>query len=198
VSEAEHTFLFTDLVGFSTLTELEGDHRGAEVAVSYYTAVRSLLPEHGAEEVKTLGDGLMLRCSDPASAIRLGLRIVDDLGAEPGFPAVRVGMHTGPAVAREGDWYGMTVNVAARLCAAAGGDEVLVSEATRRAAGRIRRVELEEPRLHWLKNVTEPVNASPARARAHHCAASSMRMRFAGRRVPADRGLQEVTSWRPA
>lgn len=186
MSEKEHTFLFTDLVGFSTLTEIEGDHRGAEVACSFYAAVRTLLDKYRAEEVKTLGDGLMLRCDDPAAAIALGLRIVDELDKTPGFPAVRVGMHTGPAVYRNGDWYGMTVNVAARLCAAAGGDEVLVSQATRSAAGRVRKVALEEPRLHWLKNVTEPVSASPAHAR--HC-----------QRRPVRRlRLQEVTSWRPA
>jgi adenylate cyclase len=193
VSERDHTFLFTDLVGFSALTELEGDHRGAEVALSFYAAVRPLLDEHGAVEVKTLGDGLMLRCSDAASAIRLGLRIVDDLAAVSGFPSVRVGIHTGPAILRDGDWYGMTVNVAARLCAAAGGDEVLVSEATRRAAGRLRQVELDAPRLHWLKNVTEPVSASPAHARA--CPGDSLRVRLAARRqrAPGNRLLREAT-----
>jgi class 3 adenylate cyclase len=191
VSDIQHTFLFTDLVGFSALTELEGDHRGAEVAVAFYAAVRALLPEHAAVEVKTLGDGLMLRCVDPAAAIRLGLRIVDDLGGVSGIPAVRVGMHTGPAVDRDGDWYGMTVNVAARLCAAAGGDEVLVSDATRRAAGRVRKVELDTPRLHWLKNVTEPVTASPARARP--CPASSARLRVASRRLQGNRRLGELT-----
>ena len=189
MSEQEHTFLFTDLVGFSTLTEIEGDHRGAEVAVSFFAAVRALLPRHGAEEVKTLGDGLMLRCDDPADAIALGLRIVDDLGEAHGFPAVRVGMHTGPAVHRDGDWYGMTVNVAARLCAAAGGDEVLVSEATRSAAGRMLKIGLGESRLHWLKNVTEPVSASPARARL--CPPGR-------RRGGARLALPEVGSWRPA
>lgn len=193
MSESEHTFVFTDLVGFSALTELEGDDRGADVALSFYAAVRRLLDRHGAAEVKTLGDGLMLRCSDPASAIELGLRIVDELEAVPGFPAVRVGMHTGPAVLRDGDWYGMTVNVAARLCAAAGGDEVLVSEATRRAAGRLRKVQLEAPRLHWLKNVTEPVSASPARARG--CPGDSIRARIAARRehAPGNRLLREAT-----
>jgi adenylate cyclase len=89
------------------------------------------------------------------------------------MPPVRVGMHTGPAVCRGGDWYGATVNVAARLCAAAGGGEVLISEATREAAGRLRRVALGERRLHWLKNVTEPVAAQLARRRS--CPLFSMR-----------------------
>ncbi len=155
----QHTFLFTDLVGFTTLTALRGDDDAADVACEFYDRVRGLLPEHRAHEVKTLGDALMLRGEDSGLAVRLGIRIVDELEAVPGFPAVRVGMHTGPAVCRNADWYGTTVNVAARLCSAAGGGEVLVSDATARAAGRMRHVALGEERLHWLKNVTEPVPA---------------------------------------
>lgn len=125
----------------------------------FYARVRALVDAHRAEEVKTIGDALMLRCDDPALAIRLGLGIVRDLEAIEGFPAVHVGVHTGAAAHRDRDWYGTTVNVAARLCAAAGGGEVLVSEATCEAAGRVPGLELDERRLHWLKNLTEPVPA---------------------------------------
>jgi adenylate cyclase len=162
---ARHTFLFTDLVGFTALTATEGDDRAAEVALDFYRRVRSLLPEHSAEEVKTIGDAIMIRCDEPALAVKLGLRIVTELAEVEGFPPVRVGMHTGAAVERDGDWYGATVNVAARLCAAAGGGEVLVSDSTRDAAGRVRRVALGERRLHWLKNVSEPVAARLAAER---------------------------------
>ena len=155
----QHTFLFTDLVGFTTLTADHGDDRAADVALDFYRRVRSLLPDHRAQEVKTMGDALMLRAEDPALAVRLGLRIVRDLEEVDGFPPVRVGMHTGPAVERESDWYGATVNVAARLCAAAGGGQVLVSEATHEAAGRMPKVQADERRLHWLKNITDPVGA---------------------------------------
>ena len=161
----QHTFVFTDLVGFTALTAVRGDHGAADVALAFFARVRELLGDHCAEEVKTIGDAVMLRCEQPALAIRLGLRIVRDLEENPDFPAVRVGMHTGPAVSREGDWYGATVNVAARLCAAAGGGEVLVSEATRVAAGRVRKIELGDRRLHWLKNVTDPVAARSAQER---------------------------------
>src|SRR5207244_12838389 len=142
-----HTVLFTDRVGVTALTEARGDDGGAEIALGFYEQVRRLLPDHRAEEVKTIGDALMLRCEDPRLAIRLGLRIVDDLEELPGFPPVRVGMHTGTAVTRAGDWYGTTVNVAARLCGATGGGQVLVSECTRRAAGRLRGVQLSESEL---------------------------------------------------
>jgi class 3 adenylate cyclase len=158
-AEERSTFLFTDLVGFTALAASDGDDRAAEVALEFYDRVRRLLADHGAEELKTIGDALMLRCPEPAAAILLGLRIVRELEAAPGFPPVRVGMHMGPAVFRAGERYGNTVNVAARLCSAAGGGEVLVSETTRAAAGRIPKVELGDRRLHWLKNVTEPVGA---------------------------------------
>ena len=160
-----HTFVFTDLVGFTALTAAHGDDRAADIALDFYRRVRRLAPEHRAEEVKTIGDAVMLRCEDPALAIRLGLRIVADIEELPGCPPVRVGMHTGPAVFRAGDWYGATVNVAARLCAVAGGGEVLVSEATRAAAGSVRKVDLGQQRLHWLKNVTEPVSVRVASER---------------------------------
>ena len=169
---AEHTFIFTDLVGFTTLTAERGDDHGADVALAFYARVRALLREHGAEEVKTIGDAMMLRCDDPAGAVALGLQIVRAMDAPPALPPVRVGMHTGPAVDRAGDWYGTTVNVAARLCAAAGGGEVLISEQTSTAAARLPRVRLGERRLHWLKNVSRPVAAHVATE--HRCPSTLM------------------------
>jgi adenylate cyclase len=160
-----HTFLFTDLVGFTALTAAEGDERGADVAIEFCERVRPLLAEHGAEEIKAIGDALMLRSDSPALGILLGLRIVATLERVHGFPLVRVGVHTGPAVERGGDWYGNTVNVAARLCGAAAGGEVLVSEAAMEAAGQLGDVDIGERRLHWLKNVTEPVAARTVDAR---------------------------------
>jgi adenylate cyclase len=164
--QAEHTFLFSDLVGYTALTDAEGDDRAVEVALLLHRRVRELLPAYGAEEVKALGDGIMLRCPDPAAAVQLGLRIVGELEGDPAFPPVRVGIHSGPAVGRDGDWYGGTVNVASRLCSVAPGGEVLVSDATRAAAGRLRRVYFGERHLHWLRNVTEPIGTYSVRRRA--------------------------------
>ena len=157
MADSTHTFLFADLVGFTALAELEGDDRALEVALALQRRVRGLLEEHSAEQVKTIGDGLMLRCSEPRAAIMLALRLVDEIAGENGFPPVRVGIHTGPALANDGDWYGRTVNVAARLCAVAPGGEVMVSESTREAAGGVPEVDWGERELHWLRNVSEPV-----------------------------------------
>lgn len=161
----ETTFLFTDLVGFTALTAERGDDHGADVALAFYDVVRALLPAHAAEEVKPLGDGLMLRADEPCRAIHLGVRIVEEVEASPLLPPVRVGVHHGAAVRRAGDWYGTTVNVASRLCSAAAGGEVLVSASTHEAAGRVGGIAFGEPRLHWLRNVAEPVAVVPATAR---------------------------------
>jgi adenylate cyclase len=158
------TFLFTDLVGFTALTAERGDDHAADVALDFCVRARTIATAHHAEVVKTLGDGVMLRCPDPTDAVHAGLELVDGLGDVPGFPAARVGMHTGPAVHRAGDWYGTTVNLASRLCTAASGGEVLVSASTALAAAPLREVRLGEPRLHWLRNVVEPVTAHSASA----------------------------------
>jgi class 3 adenylate cyclase len=154
---ATNTFLFADLVGFTALAELEGDDRALQAVLALQRRVHELLEEHSAEQVKAIGDGLMLHCRDPRAAVKLGLRVIEELADETGVPPVRIGIHTGPALARDGDWYGRTVNVAARLCAVAPGGEVMVSEDTRSAAGDITGVDWGKRELHWLRNVSEPV-----------------------------------------
>jgi len=156
------TFLFMDLVGFTALTAEQGDDSAADVALSLYARVRRLLPEHRCEEIKTIGDAMMLRSEDPGCAVELGLRISEEIEQQADHPPVRVAVHTGSAVCREGDWYGSAVNVAARLCSAAGGGEVLVSDATRAAAASLCNLGFGARRLHWLKNVPEPVAARTA------------------------------------
>jgi adenylate cyclase len=159
LAESPHTFLFADLVGYTALAELEGDGRALEVALALQERVGGLLGQHGAEQVKAIGDGLMIRCDHPADAVRLGLCLVDELARDAAFPPVRVGIHTGPALTSGGDWYGRTVNVAARLCSSAPGGEVMVSESTRDAAGRLAGVQWGERELHWLRNVSQPIGA---------------------------------------
>jgi class 3 adenylate cyclase/YHS domain-containing protein len=151
------TFLFADLSGFTALTEAHGDEQAADLVGGFCGAVRQLLGEYQAQEVKTIGDALMLRTSDAAAAIRLGLCIVHDVGARHGFPLVRVGMHTGPAVERGSDWFGATVNLAARVSAAAAGGEALLTEATKAAAGEVAGVELRERGRWSFRNVGTPV-----------------------------------------
>lgn len=155
---AAQTFLFADLSGFTALTEAHGDDRAADLVGGFCADVRRVLAEYEAHEVKAIGDALMLRTLDSVAAIRLGLSIVHDVGAQHGFPLVRVGMHTGPAVERDGDWFGATVNLAARVSAATAGGEALLTEATRTAAGEVEGMELRERGRWSFRNVGGLVN----------------------------------------
>ncbi|MGI9020897.1 MAG: adenylate/guanylate cyclase domain-containing protein [Solirubrobacterales bacterium] len=152
-----HTFLFADMAGFTALTEVMGDEEAVTVAEGFFGSAREILDEHGAREVKTIGDALMIHISDAAPAVRLGLRLAGEIGGRHGFPSVRVGMHSGPAVRRGEDWFGATVNLAARVSGAAAGGEVLVTNATRAAAGELGDVDLLEHGRRRFRNVGEPV-----------------------------------------
>ncbi|TMK40383.1 MAG: YHS domain-containing protein [Actinobacteria bacterium] len=157
VSGRPHTFLFADLAGFTALTEAHGDEQAVALVGEFGAAVRRLLADHRAQEVKSIGDAVMIRGDEPAAAIRLGLKIVHEVGEQHGFPVVRVAMHTGSALERHGDWFGATVNLAARVSGAASGGEVLLTDATRAAAGGLEGVELRERGRTTLKNVGEPM-----------------------------------------
>lgn len=152
------TFLFADLASYTVLTEVHGDEEAVRLVDDYCAAMRRLLPEHGAEEVKTIGDALLVRVPDAGHAVRLGLRAAHELGgARHGFPSVRVGMHHGPAIERSGDYFGRTVNIAARVSALAGAGEVLVTDDVVEAAGAVESVRFIERGRHPLKGIEDPV-----------------------------------------
>jgi adenylate cyclase len=157
VDSTDHTFLFADLAGFTALTEVHGDEEAAGLVAEFCDAVRELLPSHGGEEVKTIGDAVMVRLDRPGDGIRLGLAIVEAVRDRPLLPVVRVGMHTGSAVERDGDWLGGGVNLAARVAGSASGDEVLLTESTRKLAGALEGIELESRGSVQFRNIQEPV-----------------------------------------
>ena len=148
-----YTFLFADLVGFTALSIDRGDEEAAEVATRFQRTVRELAARHGATVVKSLGDGAMVRADDAREAVGLGLELANGLDR---LPPVRVGLNTGPAVERDGDYFGSTVNLAARLSQAARGGEVLLTEATR-AAARQRSAQLEKRGARTFRNARDPV-----------------------------------------
>ena len=160
---SDATFVFADIAGFTALTEVHGDEQAAALIGDFCRGVRDVLSGYGAEEVKTIGDAVMLRVPGAAAAVRLGLTVAHDAMSEHGAPAVRVGMHSGPAVERDRDYFGSTVNLAARVSGVAAGGEVLLTEPTRRAAGDLDDVRFEPRGRHELRNVREPVALLAAR-----------------------------------
>jgi adenylate cyclase len=154
---SDATFLFADIAGFTALTEAHGDEEAADLVASFGEAVRAELPAFGGEHVKTIGDAILVRIPDPAQAIRRGLRITHELMRGHGAPAVRVGLHHGPAAERDGDYFGAAVNLAARVSAEATGGEVLVTGHTAALAPALEGIYYEPRGRHALRNVREPV-----------------------------------------
>jgi adenylate cyclase len=105
---------FVDLTGYSTLTEQEGDEAAAQDAITLAEIVRDVVHDRGGQVLKLLGDGAMLYFADAGTSVAAGLELVDRVAAS-GLPSARVGIAAGPVVFRDGDCYGRTVNIAARI-----------------------------------------------------------------------------------
>jgi class 3 adenylate cyclase len=118
---------FLDLVGYTRLTEEQGDQAAAELAGSLAVLEERSSREHGGVPVKWLGDGVMVHFRDPAGAVLAALGMVEQFPAA-GLPPAHVGIAAGPVVAQGGDYFGRTVNLAARIAAYASASRVLVSE----------------------------------------------------------------------
>jgi adenylate cyclase len=118
---------FVDLVGYTRLTEERGDEAAAALAASLAVLVGRASREHGGVPVKRLGDGVMVHFREPAGAVLSALGMVEQL-PEAGLPPAHVGVAAGPVVVQGGDYFGRTVNLAARIAAHATAGQVLVSQ----------------------------------------------------------------------
>ena len=128
----EHTFLFADLCGYSEYSWIHGDDCSVTVAIDFHDSVRHLANESGCEFVKTIGDAVMVRADDPRDAVRLAERIRRSVQSD-GRLDVRIGLDTGSALECRGDWYGTTVNTAARVTRLAGPGELMMTDRVREA-----------------------------------------------------------------
>ena len=118
---------FLDITGYTRLTQEHGDRAAAALAERVARLVQRSAVEHGGRAVKWLGDGVMLYFPDAGAGVVAALAIIDRV-AEAGLPPAHVGLHAGPVLSQEGDYYGQTVNVAARIGEYARPGEVLVSQ----------------------------------------------------------------------
>jgi adenylate cyclase len=125
---------FLDLTGYTAFAEERGDEAAAEIAADLASVVQETAQAHGGRPVKWLGDGVMFHFSDPRRAILGGLDLLERTETAISVPA-RIGINAGAVIAQEGDYFGRTVNVAARIADYARPREVLVSEDARQSAG---------------------------------------------------------------
>ena len=151
---------FLDLSGYTRMTDEAGDEAAAEHARQLVDLVRRTSVQHGGRLVKMLGDGAMFHFSDPPAAVRCGLEMVEQAPAV-GLPPARVGVNAGPLIQRDGDYFGRTVNVAARVADYARPNEVLATvDAVRNPSDDIEFIEVGEVSL---KGVAQPIELYSAR-----------------------------------
>lgn len=134
VETAVRTILFTDLEGSTSLTQRLGDARAMALLRKHDKIVRDSVHHHGGSEVKHTGDGLMAAFPSVAGAIESAVQIQRRLADEArgGFPLrVRIGMSAGEPITEHSDFFGATVQLAARLTDRADPGTVLVSSAVR-------------------------------------------------------------------
>jgi predicted ATPase/class 3 adenylate cyclase len=156
------TLLFTDIEGSTRLlTELGAEYQG--LIARHHALIREEIVRTGGAEVKTEGDAFFVAFATAPSAVACAIGAQRAIAAEPWSGGhsvrVRIGIHTGQPVLADGDYVGLDVHRAARICAAAHGGQVVISDSTRAlAAGELPGgVSLRTLGEHRLKDLPEPM-----------------------------------------
>ena len=155
--EGRVTVMFSDIENSTALNEKLGDDAWVRLLSAHDRAVRVQVARHGGHVVKSQGDGFMVVFGDPADAVDAARRIQKAVGKEGrrlrSTPVrVRIGIHVGTVVARDGDYFGQNVAKAARVAALAPGGQILTSDEVRQALPDT--VDLEAAGEHALKGLS--------------------------------------------
>ncbi len=155
---------FLDISGYTRLTEERGDRAAAELVTHLSTLVQQAADRHSGKVVKRLGDGVMLHFRDPRNAVVAALEMLEAISAASMSPA-HVGVDTGPVVFQGGDYFGRTVNIAARIAEHAEPGQLLVSQ---EVVDRVDESEVAFTPIGSvvLKGVSQPVRLHSVRRRS--------------------------------
>ena len=158
---AIRTFLFTDIVNSTSLTEQYGDIVTMTILRKHNEIVRNSLQLHAGTEVKHTGDGIMATFMTSSKAIHSALQMQNTLNdyrqKNPGIPLhVRIGINAGEPVTEGNDFFGAAVQLTKRICDFAGPDQILISDLVKGLCMG-RNFQFEELTAQNLKGFTEPV-----------------------------------------
>lgn len=167
--------LFTDLKGSTALYERIGDLRAFALVNQHFDRLGRVISAHNGAIVKTIGDAIMAAFVTPADAVRAALEMRTQIAAfnrEQGAEDVvlKIGVHRGPSIAvtlnESLDYFGHTVNVAARVQGLAGADEIFVTDDVYRAEGvapLLGKVESQDVQLRGIQKEVRVYRAASAR-----------------------------------
>ncbi len=153
------TFLFTDIVGSTSLMGVIGDEAWDDLRRWHDQTLRGSFADHGGEEIDHAGDGFFVAFPDTtsalASAVEIQRRLVEHRRANGFAPQVRIGVHATAATHDGADYTGLGVHTAARISSLAGAGEILASAET---MGEALDVRTSAARTAHLKGIAEPVD----------------------------------------
>jgi class 3 adenylate cyclase/tetratricopeptide (TPR) repeat protein len=162
-TSATVTLLFTDLVSSTELFERLGDDGAQELRRTHFRLLRDVLAQHGGQEVKNLGDGLMVVFESALDAVTCALAmqraIVEHNRRAPENEqiGVRAGLHVGEPIREEEDYFGMPVAIAKRVCDAAEGGHIVATDLVRGLVAGRGNVEFTDLGERGLKGLSAPV-----------------------------------------
>ncbi len=137
------TIMFTDLVGFTDLTERIGDKAACELLNKCNSLIRDAISKAQGYEVKTIGDAFMVAFKSARAAVRCALNMqqavkrLNSLNGPDKQLSIRIGLNAGEPVRQEDDFFGSSVNLAARIERKAHGGEILISDLVYRLIGNM-------------------------------------------------------------
>ena len=144
---------FADMVGFTALSQQLDERELAVVVDRFEDVAYDTVAEYGGRVVKMIGDEVMFVTDDPASGAMIAATLAQVYGDDEAMPDVRVGLAMGPVLAREGDYFGPTVNLASRIVNIAYAGSAVVSDEIHEALEGDDRFDWKPLRARRLKGI---------------------------------------------
>ena len=154
--------MFTDMVGSTDMTQAKGDQAAQVIVRRHNSIVRAALNEYGGKQVKHTGDGIMASFPSPGAGVQAAVAIQRAVAANnTRFPDqelhLRIGINAGEPIVEEEDLFGATVQLAARVCAAAGTDQIVCTNVVRELSGGNKSIGFVSRGPQTLKGFSEKI-----------------------------------------
>ncbi|MBF8269000.1 MAG: Guanylate cyclase protein [Gammaproteobacteria bacterium] len=155
--ELDLALLFTDLSGYTALTEIHGALTASDIVLQFCRLAQACL-EPGVRFINSIGDDVFCAGDDALAVVGSALKLRDAAENEPYFPRIRMGIHRGPIIEREGRLFGAPINLTSRLADNAQGGQILCSAPIAEAVRVLAEIEVRPAGERHFKNVARPVS----------------------------------------